>query len=101
MHHQDHAGLLIANELLGGFFGSRLMKNIREEKGFTYGIHSSIVNLKNDNFLVIATDYLLGMSLLDNACFVRGAGVANQAERRLFDTSSRVLEVQHLVFCSD
>jgi len=56
MHHPDHAGLLIANELLGGFFGSRLMKNIREEKGFTYGIHSSIVNLKNDNFLVIAAD---------------------------------------------
>jgi len=56
MHHPDHAGLLITNELFGGFFGSRLMKNIREEKGFTYGIQSSIVNLKNDNYFVIAAD---------------------------------------------
>jgi predicted Zn-dependent peptidase len=34
----------VLNTLLGGFFGSRLMKNIREEKGLTYGIHSSLVN---------------------------------------------------------
>ena len=38
----DFAGLLLLNHLLGGYFGSRLMKNIREEKGLTYGIYSSL-----------------------------------------------------------
>ncbi len=36
----DYPGLKILNTILGGYFGSRLMKNIREEKGFTYGISS-------------------------------------------------------------
>jgi predicted Zn-dependent peptidase len=34
--------MTVVNMLLGGYFGSRLMKNIREEKGLTYGIYSSI-----------------------------------------------------------
>src|SRR5690606_34246892 len=38
------------------FFGSRLMKNIREEKGLTYGIHSSIHALRHASFLIIGTD---------------------------------------------
>jgi predicted Zn-dependent peptidase len=54
--HEDYIGLLVLNELLGGFFGSRLMKNIREEKGYTYGIHSSLVSHIHDSFWVIGTD---------------------------------------------
>ena len=54
--HPDFPGLMVANELLGGFFGSRLMKNIREEKGYTYGIYSGIVNYLNDSFFVISAD---------------------------------------------
>lgn len=54
--HEDFIGLIILNELFGGFFGSRLMKNIREEKGYTYGIHSSIVSHIHDSFWVIGTD---------------------------------------------
>jgi predicted Zn-dependent peptidase len=54
--HPDFPGLIVLNELFGGFFGSRLMKNIREEKGYTYGIHSSIVNHLHDSFWVIGTD---------------------------------------------
>lgn len=41
---KDYYGFWVLNTLFGGFFGSRLMKNIREEKGLTYGIHSSLVN---------------------------------------------------------
>lgn len=52
----DYAKLVLINHILGGYFGSRLMKNIREEKGLTYGIHSSISTLKNDAFFVIGTD---------------------------------------------
>lgn len=54
--HSDYPGLLLLNHILGGFFGSRLMKNIREEKGLTYGIHSSIHILKQDSFWVIGAD---------------------------------------------
>lgn len=54
--HADFPTLLVLNELLGGFFGSRLMKNIREDKGFTYGIHSSIIAMLNGSYLVISTD---------------------------------------------
>nr|GFD43721.1 hypothetical protein [Tanacetum cinerariifolium] len=34
--------LLLLVKILGGYFGSRLMKNIREDKGYTYGIHASV-----------------------------------------------------------
>lgn len=40
--HPDYRELTIANMILGGYFGSRLMKNIREEKGLTYGVYSSV-----------------------------------------------------------
>lgn len=55
---RDIHKLKIANELFGGFFGSRLMKNIREEKGLTYGISSNLVHLKNASYWVVGTDVL-------------------------------------------
>jgi zinc protease len=54
--HTDIAGLTLTNHMLGGFFGSRLMKNIREEKGLTYGIHSGIQHLNQNSWLVISAD---------------------------------------------
>lgn len=54
--HADYMDACIYNEILGGYFGSRLMQNIREDKGFTYGIHSSIVTLPTDGYFVIGTD---------------------------------------------
>ena len=54
--HPDYPILLLLNHVLGGFFGSRLMKNIREEKGLTYGIYSSITALKHDSYLSIGAD---------------------------------------------
>jgi zinc protease len=54
--HSDYPYLVLLNHILGGYFGSRLMKNIREEKGLTYGIYSSISTLKNDAYLVIGAD---------------------------------------------
>jgi zinc protease len=55
-NHPDYFNLVILNEVLGGYFGSRLMKNIREEKGFTYGISSSVVHLRDLSYFVIGTD---------------------------------------------
>jgi zinc protease len=54
--HPDYPGLKILNTILGGYFGSRLMKNIREEKGFTYGINSSISSLDLSGYKVISTE---------------------------------------------
>lgn len=52
----DYFSFVLLNEILGGYFGSRLMKNIREDKGFTYGIHSSLGTFRHGGFLVIGTD---------------------------------------------
>lgn len=54
--HADYPALLLLNHIFGGYFGSRLMKNIREEKGLTYGISSSISALKHAGFITIGTD---------------------------------------------
>jgi predicted Zn-dependent peptidase len=56
LSHKDYAGLSLLNHVLGGYFGSRLMKNIREEKGLTYGIYSSINSLQHDSFFVVGAD---------------------------------------------
>ncbi len=52
----DYADALFLNHILGGYFGSRLMKNIREDKGLSYGISSSLHSLKHDGYLVIGAD---------------------------------------------
>lgn len=54
--HPDFPALQLVNILLGGYFGSRLMTNIREDKGYTYGIGSGIVSLQHDAYLTIATE---------------------------------------------
>jgi zinc protease len=54
--HPDFFKMLVTNELLGGYFGSRLMKNIREEKGFTYGISSNMPSFRRDGYFLIGTD---------------------------------------------
>lgn len=54
--HPDYPGLKVVDAILGGYFNSRLMKNIREDKGFTYGIHSIITSLIISGFKVISTE---------------------------------------------
>ena len=54
--HEDFSGLQILNTVLGGYFGSRLMNNIREDKGYTYGIGSGVSSLQQAGYLFIATE---------------------------------------------
>jgi predicted Zn-dependent peptidase len=54
--HSDYASVLFLNHILGGYFGSRLMKNIREDKGLSYGISSSLHTMAKGNHLVIGAD---------------------------------------------
>ena len=55
-NHPDYPALYVLNTLLGGFFGSRLMQNIREEKGLTYDIYSTLDMLLLDGFLMIGAE---------------------------------------------
>jgi zinc protease len=54
--HEDFPALQVLNTLLGGYFGSRLMANIREDKGYTYGIGSGVAALKDAGYFFIATE---------------------------------------------
>ncbi|MBS1689884.1 MAG: insulinase family protein [Bacteroidetes bacterium] len=55
-HHPDFAPMVVLNTLFGGYFGSRLMSNIREDKGYTYGIYSSMSPYLNSGSLIIHTE---------------------------------------------
>jgi zinc protease len=55
-HHPDFQKMQVLNNIFGGFFGSRLMTNIREDKGYTYGIHSYLVNLIQETAFMISTE---------------------------------------------
>lgn len=55
-HHPDFKKAMVLNTLFGGFFGSRLMSNIREDKGYTYGIYSYIQNHIQDSAWLISTE---------------------------------------------
>ena len=55
-YHPDFPKMMVLNTILGGYFGSRLMSNIREEKGYTYGIHSQLYNFRQTSALNIQTE---------------------------------------------
>ncbi len=55
-HHPDFIKVQVLNNIFGGFFGSRLMSNIREDKGYTYGIHSYFQNHMQQSAWVVSTE---------------------------------------------
>jgi predicted Zn-dependent peptidase len=55
-NHPDFLGFSILNTILGDYFGSRLMKNIREDKGYTYGISSTEAELAKSGYFMIGTE---------------------------------------------
>lgn len=54
--HEDYAGMFVLNTILGGYFGSRLMENIREDKGYTYNIYSSVDTMRYDGAFHIGAE---------------------------------------------
>jgi len=54
--HPDFPAIQVLNTVLGGYFGSRLMNNIREDKGYTYGIGSGMTSLNQSGSIFIATE---------------------------------------------
>lgn len=55
-HHPDFFGAQVLNNIFGGFFGSRLMTNIREDKGYTYGIYSYLQNHRQSSAWMVSTE---------------------------------------------
>lgn len=55
-NHPDHSAFFLANTILGGYFGSRLMTSIREESGYTYDIYSNMDQMLYDGCFYISTE---------------------------------------------
>lgn len=52
--HPDYNALRMTVTALGGYFGSRLMSNIREDKGYTYGISSALLGSLDGSYITIS-----------------------------------------------
>jgi zinc protease len=63
--HEDYFKFQVLNTILGGYFGSRLMANIREDKGYTYGIGSGLSSMVNSGYFYISTE--VGSDVTKNA----------------------------------
>jgi len=55
----------VLNTVLGGYFGSRLMQNLREDKGYCYGVHSGMGSYLNSGIFYITTE--VGKEVTDAA----------------------------------
>jgi len=76
--HPDYMSMQVLNTVLGGYFGSRLMANIREDKGYTYGIYSALVSLQSEGCFFISTE--------------TGVDVCNQAIDEIYRELKRLRE---------
>ncbi len=54
--HPDYADFFVLNTILGGYFGSRLMTNLREDKGFTYNIYTSLDAMHKEGAFLIGAE---------------------------------------------
>lgn len=54
-NHPDYVALRTAVIALGGYFGSRLMLNLREDKGLTYGISAALYGYSDSSFITVSS----------------------------------------------
>jgi zinc protease len=54
--HPDHGPLQLANLVFGGYFSSRWVENIREDKGYTYGPHSQVEHSVAGSTVVVSAE---------------------------------------------
>ncbi len=64
-NHPDFIGMQVVATILGGYFGSRLIRNLREEHGYTYGAYCGIVNFDHAGYMAISTE--VGAEVADEA----------------------------------
>lgn len=75
-NHPDFVGMQVVATALGGYFGSRLMQNLREEHGYTYGVMAAMVNFEHAGYLAVAAQV--------------GAEVTQQALREIYAEIERL-----------
>lgn len=63
--HPDFVGMQVVATALGGYFGSRLMQNLREEHGYTYGVGAMMVNFEREGYFAVVTQ--VGTEVTDDA----------------------------------
>ena len=61
----EYFKFMVLNTVLGGYFGSRLMSNIREDKGYTYGIYSNTQAGRDYIFFNVFSD--VGLEVAESA----------------------------------
>lgn len=76
--HPDFVGMQVVATALGGYFGSRLMQNLREEHGYTYGAVAAMVNFERAGYFAVATQV--------------GTDVTREALREIFHEIERLGE---------
>lgn len=54
--HQDFIPMQMVATAMGGYFGSRLMQNLRERHGYTYGAYAAMINLDRSGYFVMSAD---------------------------------------------
>ncbi|MBR7128905.1 MAG: insulinase family protein, partial [Tidjanibacter sp.] len=54
--HPDFVAMQMVATALGGYFGSRLMQNLRERNGYTYGAYAAMINLDRSGYFVMSAD---------------------------------------------
>lgn len=74
--HPDYIGMQVVSTILGGYFGSRLIHNLREEHGYTYGAYSAMVNFNHSGYMAIGTEV--------------GAGHTGDAVEQIFIETERL-----------
>ncbi|MCL2290301.1 MAG: insulinase family protein [Bacteroidetes bacterium] len=68
--HEDRRNFEILSTLYGGYFGSRLMQNLREENGYTYGVFCSSLFYENESVFYIEADVVVEKTKAAiNECF--------------------------------
>ena len=76
LDHPDYPALRVLITLLGGFYGSRLMKNLREDKGYTYSVHASAIPFLHQGVLLIFSEV--------------GTEVSNDAVKQIYSEMERL-----------
>ncbi len=92
----DFSHFKVLDYLFGGYFGSRLMQNIREEKGYTYGISSYILPLRSHTVWIIASE-------VKQSCSVKVVDEIRREMRKLCDRkpTAKELDIVRQVYYGD
>lgn len=63
-NHPDYPEMTVLTTVLGGYFGSRLMDNLREDKGYTYGVGAGLASMQLDGYFFVSTEVGADVTLL-------------------------------------